>query len=242
MLKQKFICIVSFILVSAAVFSQVAADPQDFFYSDLIRWEAKSLVSNLPPLRPYPLQVVREILQTVIEKGDKTQQDIAKNHYERFFGKSVSFGGKSEAVIDTDKSRKQLSLAISMDVNHFLEEQLSISASFEGWAVNKIHSNEILPALYVSDRDIIEDNAKVGPLYILPVLDSSLSYGTTEYYVNIGMMRGSFGPIHDNGVVLGSQAFHTGQFSLVANKKNWGFTSSLLSLVATAAEIGRAHV
>ncbi|HKL87261.1 MAG TPA: hypothetical protein VJ861_13090 [Treponemataceae bacterium] len=235
MLKQKNVYVVLFIFVSAFLFSQVAADPSDFFYSDLIRWEAKSLVTNLPAVRPYPLQIVKKILETVIEKGDKTQQEIAQNHYDRFFGRSLSVGGKSEAVIDTEKSRKQLSLAIALDVNHFIEENLSISGSFEGWAVNKIHSQEILPVMYVSEKDLIEDNSKVGPFYILPSMNTSVCYGTTEYYFNTGLMRGSFGPIHENGVVLGTQAFHTGQFTFVADKDIWGFTSSLFSLVATSA-------
>lgn len=235
MIKQKIISVFFLSLFSCVVFSQVAADPNDFFYSDLIRWEAKSLVSGLPAVRPYPLQIVKQILQTVIEKGDSTQRDIAKNHYERFFGRSVSFGGKSEAVIDTAGSRKQFGLAIAMDVNHFIEDRSSISGSFQGWAINKIHSQEILPDLYVSEKDLIEDNSKVGPLYILPLMNTSVCYGTTEYYLNVGVMRGSFGPVHENGVVLGSQAFHTGQYSFVANKEQWGFSSSLFSLVATSA-------
>jgi len=223
---------------SSALFAQVAADPLDFFYTDLNVWETSGIINNLPAARPYPLQMVKEILATVIEQGDAEQRKIAEAHYRRFFGRILTYGGKSEAAIDTEKSLKQLSIALSFDINYEMEEYVTLSASIDGWATNKEFDQEIVPAWNYSDKDIISDNAKVGPMWILPSINSSIAVGTTEYYLNAGLMRGSFGPFPENGVVVGQQALHSGQYSFAINKPFWGINVSMYSLSATSADDG----
>lgn len=215
------------------IHAQVAADPLDFFYTDLGIWETSGIINNLPAARPYPLQIVKEILKTVIESGDSTQRAIAESHYKRFFGRSVTFGGKSEAIMDTKEQEKQIGIALSLDINHEIEKYISISGSIDGWAINKLPSSEVLPTWEQSNKDIIKDNAKVGSFYVLPSINSSFSFGSTEYYLNAGMMRGSFGPFHSNGVIVGTQALHSGQYSIAVNKETWGYNFSLFSLTAT---------
>jgi hypothetical protein len=233
---KPFILLVFLSFISNSIFSQVAADPLDYFYSDLVIWETSGLVNNLPPARPYPLQLVKEILQTVIERGDSTQKKMAETHYKRFFGRTVTFGGKSEAVLDTEKSLKQLGVALSLDFNAEIEKYLTISGSVDGWAINKLPDEEVLATWDKSGKDIVEDNAKVGPFYILPSVNSSVAVGNTEYYFNAGMMRGSFGPFHSNGVIVSPLALHSGQYSYAVNKKKWGFNYSFYSLTASSVE------
>ncbi len=221
---------------SAGLFAQVAADPLDFFYTDLTIWETSGIINNLPAARPYPLQMVKEILAQVIEKGDTTQRKIAESHYKRFFGRILTYGGKSDAAVDTEKSLKQLAIALSFDINYEMEEFVSLSASVDGWATNKLFDQEVVPSWNYSDKDIISDNAKVGPMWILPSINSSIAVGTTEYYLNAGLMRGSFGPFPENGVVVGQQALHSGQYSFAVNKPLWGINVSMYSLSATTAD------
>ena len=40
----------------------------------------------------YPLPLVKTILESVMEKGDRTQREIARSHFDRLFGRTVSFG------------------------------------------------------------------------------------------------------------------------------------------------------
>ncbi len=231
-MKIKSALVLLFLGFTLALNAQVASDPFDFFYTDLAIWETSGLVNNLPAARPYPLQLVKEILRTVIEKGDADQRKNAQAHYARFFGRIVTLGGKSEAVIDTAESRKQIAVAIAFKLNYEIEDYLTASGSMEGWATNKLPSMEVLPAWQKSVKDIVEDNAKIGPFWILPSIDSSVAVGTTEYYLNAGLMRGTYGPFQSNGVIVGSQALHSGQYSFAVNKSKWGFNLSLYSLTA----------
>ena len=233
MKKRRLLFALLFTVFASAIFAQVAADPNDYFYDDLVIWETMGLVNNLPAARPYPLQLVKSILQTVIEKGDATQSRIAETHYKRFFGKIFAAGTKEQLVLDSD-AHKQMSVALSFTINAEIEKLLTASASIDGWATNKLFTQELLPEGQETTKDIIADNAKAGPFWILPSVNSSIAFGTTEYYVNAGLMRGSFGPFHSNGVIVGPQSLHTGQWDFVINKPNWGYNLSLYAISATS--------
>lgn len=223
-----------FALAPSLLFAQVAADPLDFFYDDLVIWETSGLVNNLPAARPYPLQLVREILETVIERGDSTASRIAQTHFRRFFGKTLAVGTRTEAMIDSEAD-KQLAVAIALDFNTSLTDSITASASVDGWATNKLFNDELLVQGQASSKDIIDDNASIGPFKILPSVSSSIAVGNAECYLNAGLMRGSWGPFHSNGVVVGPQSIHSGQYDFAVNKPLWGFNLSLYSLSATTA-------
>jgi len=222
------------LFISAGLFAQASSDPLDYFYDDLVVWETMGLVNNLPAARPYPLQIVKQILETVIEKGDGRQQQIAQTHYERFFKRHFLIGMTADAVFNADQA-KQLGVAISFDFNYEFDKYIGISGSLDGWATTKLPGDELLITGQASKKDIIEDNAKVGPFWILPSYNSAISFGTTEYYLNAGLMRGSYGPFQNNGVIVGPQALHSGQFDFAVNKPKWGYNISLYSLSATSA-------
>lgn len=230
--KKTAVILIFFFFISF-VYAQVAADPLDYFYDDLTIWETMGIVRNLPAVRPYPLPLVRSILETVLERGDSKQRALAQSHYNRFFSRSVSFGAKSGLAMDTHKEFKQMELALSFDANLIFSENISLSASVDGWAVNKLPNEELLPAWERSNKNIVKDNAKVGPFYILPSITSSFSVGNPDIYINAGLMRGSWGPFYENGTIVGQQAHNSGQFSFAVNQPDWCFNLSLFALSAT---------
>ena len=60
---KKIVLVMMFVMVSLSpVMAQVAADPNDSFYEDALRWELQGLIPNLPEMRPYSLQLVKSIL------------------------------------------------------------------------------------------------------------------------------------------------------------------------------------
>ncbi|MBR4600854.1 MAG: hypothetical protein IKO39_12500, partial [Treponema sp.] len=59
--------------VFSFAFSQTSLDVNDDFYRQAQIWELQGLTSNLPQLRPYPLNVVEKILNDVIENGSESQ-------------------------------------------------------------------------------------------------------------------------------------------------------------------------
>lgn len=222
------------LLAGTALFAQVACDPYDYFYDDLVVWETMGLVNNLPAARPYPQPLVKSILDQVIERGDSTQRQIAESHYKRIFGRVLTYGFKTGATVDSYNKFKQLDVALAFDLNFFMSEKVSASASADGWATNKLTYEELVPAGTGSTKDTVEDNAKAGPMWILPSVNSSIAVGTPDYYLNAGLMRGSWGPFHYNGTIVGPQALHSGQLDFVYYKNQWGLNASMYTLSATA--------
>ncbi|HNY17478.1 MAG TPA: hypothetical protein PK542_05420 [Treponemataceae bacterium] len=222
------------LFASTTLFAQVAADPYDYFYDDLVVWETMGLVNNLPAARPYPQQLVKSILDQVIAKGDATQRQIAEAHAKRIFGRVLTVGYKTGAAIDSYNGFKQLDIALAIDLNFFMSEKVSASVSVDGWATNKLRSEELIPAGQGSAKDIVEDNAKAGPMWILPSVNSSIAIGTPDYYLNAGLMRGSWGPFHYDGIIVGPQALHTGQLDFAFYRNPWGLNVSFYTLSATA--------
>jgi hypothetical protein len=234
-MKARFIiALAAGIFAGQALFAQVACDPRDYFYDDLVVWETMGLVNNLPAARPYPQQLVKSILDRVIERGDATQRQIAEAHYKRIFGRVLTYGFKTGAAIDSYNSFKQLDLAIAFDLNFFMTDKVSVSASADGWATNKLPYQELVPTYQGGSKDIVEDNAKVGPMWILPSVNSSIAVGTENCYLNAGLMRGSYGPFHNNGTIVGPQALHSGQLDFAFYRGMWGLNVSSYMLSATA--------
>lgn len=215
-----------------AAFAQVSADPLDFFYTDLSVWETSGIVGHLPPARPYPLPVVKNILQQVMDRGDREQRYIARSHYRRLFGKAILPGTQAELATDMPGGRRQMAGSLSLDANLFFSDLVTGGASIDAWMINKLPMEEILPASTASTRDIVPDNAKLGPFYMLPSFNSSLSVGTDRNWFTMGLMRGSYGPFADNGIIVGSQALHSGQFNYTVYRENWSYTSALYSITA----------
>lgn len=213
--------------------SQVACDIQDYFYQDLDRWETLGLTYNNPNSRPYPLPLVKEILESVIEKGDSVQRAIAQSHYQRFFSRIYTIGGKSEAATDLNKGTKQAGVALAFDLNYEISKMLTTSFSIDAWAINKLPTQEIVPLFEQSQKDVVGDNARVGPLWVLPSINSSLSYGDSNIYLTVGLMRSSFGPNGTTEIIANPQALHSSQAHFVYNKDLYAFNMSLYDLSAT---------
>ena len=79
------------VLTVAFVFSaaaQVSTDPTDEFYDLVERWEIQGIISEQPPLRPYPLQRIEAILSDVIEGDNEIEAEVAEEYYERTFRRS----------------------------------------------------------------------------------------------------------------------------------------------------------
>ncbi len=232
-MKRYQVLIVILLFASFSLSAQVACDPEDFLYQDISIWQTMGIIRPLPAARPYPLQLIKGILSDVIERGDGEQRRIAEAHHRRIFGRTYTIGGKSGAAMETYHGYKQLDLGLAFDANVLFTDWVSLSASADLWATNKITVDEIAPIGEGYRRDIVEDNAKVGPMWILPAINSSVALGTDEYYLNAGLMRGSWGPYYDNGVIYGPQALHSGQFNFAVLQPSWGFNMSLYALTAT---------
>jgi hypothetical protein len=111
-----------------------------------------------------------------------------------------------------------------------------ISASFSMFIYGSTKypsSGYNVPGTYSPFPDLVSDTADVGPIKILQDWTSALTIGTSDFYFQSGLIRSSFGPFYDNGVVVGPQAARAGHFSVNYRRPTWSFEMLWLELVAT---------
>ncbi|UTC82178.1 hypothetical protein [Treponema denticola] len=232
MIKNKLFVIL-FIFFGLSVFSQAAVDIFDPLYEDIRIWENIGLLNDLSSLRPYPLQEIERILNIVIETGSEKQIKKAQEYKKHLFGSVFHYGGEAELGITIPKTQRDISIAPLLDMNISLHKLLTASAHANFSLLNKLPKEEGLPAFQFSKKDIIPDNSVVGSFTLLPMFNSGVAIGTPEYYFTAGMARTSFGPFDENNILIGEQAFHSGQFIFVVNKEKFTYNQALLAISAS---------
>lgn len=231
-MKNK-IFIAIFIIMGLCVFSQAAVDIFDPLYEDIRIWEKRGLLNDLSSLRPYPLQEIERILNIVIEKGTEKQIKKAQEYKKRLFGSVFHYGGMAELGIKVPKKQRDILLAPLLDMNISIHRLFTASAHANFSLLNKLPKQEGLPAFQFSKRDIMKDSTSIGSFSLLPMFNSGVAVGTPEYYFTAGMARTSFGPFDENNILIGEQAFHSGQFIFVVNKEKFTYNQALLAISAS---------
>lgn len=231
-MKNK-IFIAIFIIMGVCVFSQAAVDIFDPLYEDIRIWEKRGLLNDLSSLRPYPLQEIERILNIVIEKGTEKQIKKAQEYKKRLFGSVFHYGGMAELGIKVPKKQRDILLAPLLDMNISIHRLFTASAHANFSLLNKLPKQEGLPAFQFSKRDIMKDSTSIGSFSLLPMFNSGVAVGTPEYYFTAGMARTSFGPFDENNILIGEQAFHSGQFIFVVNKEKFTYNQALLAISAS---------
>ena len=231
-MKNK-IFIAIFIIMGLCAFSQAAVDIFDPLYEDIRIWEKIGLLNDLSSLRPYPLQEIERILNIVIEKGTEKQIKKAQEYKKRLFGSVFHYGGIAELGVEIPKKQRDILLAPLLDMNISIHRLLTASAHANFSLLNKLPKEEGLPAFQFSKRDIMKDSTSIGSFYLLPMFNSGIAVGTPEYYFTAGMARTSFGPFDENNILIGEQAFHSGQFIFVVNKEKFTYNQALLAISAS---------
>ena len=230
---KKRIFVILFIFFGLSAFSQAAVDIFDPLYEDIRIWEKIGLLNDLSSLRPYPLQEIERILNIVIEKGTEKQIKKAQEYKKRLFGSVFHYGGIAELGVEIPKKQRDILLAPLLDMNISIHRLLTASAHANFSLLNKLPKEEGLPAFQFSKRDIMKDSTSIGSFYLLPMFNSGIAVGTPEYYFTAGMARTSFGPFDENNILIGKQAFHSGQFIFVVNKEKFTYNQALLAISAS---------
>ena len=78
-MKKNLIIAVLALFSISSIFAQVSTDPTDEFYDLVERWEIQGIISEQPPLRPYPLQRIEAILSEVIEGENEVEYEEQSN-------------------------------------------------------------------------------------------------------------------------------------------------------------------
>ncbi|MDY5049216.1 MAG: hypothetical protein SPF11_06705, partial [Treponema porcinum] len=116
-------CIVLCILLTFGLYmlsAQVSVSPDDDFYSDATGWVLKGYVERLPLIKPYPLNVIRSVLDEVAEKGSETDRLRAEFYLKKYFSHSFRVSSATSA----DVKLKQVDSGGDDDTNEFEADSL----------------------------------------------------------------------------------------------------------------------
>ncbi|HUH45158.1 MAG TPA: hypothetical protein VLZ44_08315, partial [Treponemataceae bacterium] len=130
MFQKKILSCLVFVLLLTLVFGQVATSPNDPLYDDILIWENLLLIPNQSPVRPYPLATIKTILDRVIASNNALQASIAEAHYQRIFGKPLSFSLGYEPRFkfsDTGERLVQQNILPAVEGDFFLTEKTSLA-------------------------------------------------------------------------------------------------------------------
>ena len=209
-------------LFAAAVFAQVSVDPKDEFYSDAVGWYQKGYVERLPQLKPYPVNIVKNILEKVIQDGEPDEQRRAARHYEKFFGKnwrissSGKYFGKIYSLEDTENENAERFSSLNQAAGSVSFASDFSAGSFFGAGFfaearglsSFVDSAEILPR-YMSDSSlsVIEPfRFNAGDVDILMDLAGNVSVGGTELYGTFGYSSLAYGIFPQDDLILSSSS------------------------------------
>lgn len=232
---KKLFLIFLVIFSTTSVFAQVAADPNDSFYEDALRWELQGLVPTLPKMRPYSLQLVKNILETVMQSEDALAAEEANEYYEEYFGKFLRFGVETSVYTEIKDGKLEKQLDINPLVYGNAEVLPNTTVSFEATPMlsTALPREGLIPKYTAPKYDGVQDGADVGKFYIYSPFNAVVGYGSDDIYLQVGLNRNSFGNILDTGVVLGATTPHVGSFVFTINKERVNYHLAMLMLTAS---------
>jgi hypothetical protein len=237
--KLKFrgsLCMV-YMLLTMGLSAQSIIDPQDSLYEDLQAWDAQGLVPALPPLRPYPEGFIKSLLKTVMAGNSVFQREKARRQYERLFGKALTIGVEGTGISKRngkEDTQEQLNVSAIAFGSLPVLDIFSISYDVNLLLSNKAPGEEIVPVNSAYAYDIYKDTADIGPFSVYAGINTNAAVNYKNFWFQAGVSRSSWGDFYDNGVVLGPDAFHTGNLSLVLNQEKWNYTLALFLLSASS--------
>lgn len=221
-----------FFAFSRQLFAQLVCNPNDRIYTDLELWMDRGLTDRLPPLRPYPLQLVKKILADVKARGDQTDRELVGFYLSKIDGR-FNLHAVASALARTDFSDKYAELGLWGYVQGSLLPWITYSTK-----IGVVGTSDQTPAL-LSDYqrsllDYVPDNVQ-SMLHFYPRMSmiGSWTIGTDSIYLQAGDIRGSYGPFWEDNAVLSADSPEAGQFSVVYHDTSVSVTLAVLSIAAS---------
>lgn len=230
--KTLFLSLILLFGMTFAVTAQMSLNPSHQFYEDALNWQVKGYVSKLPPVRPYPYSNIKTILEQVIENGNDSDKELAKEYYSELTGKPWHI----ELNTEVDTNNKQIMFRFHPAVDgefSLLDDTFSMGYKL-GWDARTQEDESTIKPLYSFPKyDSIQDPASVGPASIYLDSDTILNYGLDSFYVQAGLNRNGFGNFINSNLSLNEASYHSG--NVVITYMNDFFTySQLLSTIGAS--------
>lgn len=201
------VAVLSFVPVQQA-FSQYSANPLDPIYHWMDLWEGRGYIERMPVFRPYPENILVAALERVARVGDAESREVAKTFLNQLDDAlDIEFSVFQETRVQNDKLH--LKGGVGITAHGRISDTITAAASLTGVLLD-VEDGELLPRSRRTDWDILDDWSTIPvagrDVAALNQMNTSFAWGTESLYLHAGIMRRSFGPMHDDGVVLSPYA------------------------------------
>ena len=234
---RRIIILLIFIL-PLATYALNITDPLSEIYNDVQVWYEAGLVYEVPSLRPYPAQVMVRVLEDVIEHSSTpaAERRRAEAYLAELSGTDIDLVWGGEAQLKSGENEEYCYGVLGIDFNTWLNDWVALNGRWV--AMGKYEGDGYYAGGEAGPIDSFDDNAEASikgrTIELRQILTNSFSVGTDSLYFQAGIHRSSYGPIFDNGAVLGGYAHSAPTFDVVYDNGGvFGLTTTYMDLTAT---------
>ncbi|OGQ21943.1 MAG: hypothetical protein A2138_20500 [Deltaproteobacteria bacterium RBG_16_71_12] len=229
----------AFVLTARPLLAQTVTDPSDALYAELEVWEAEGLVPRLPALQPYPVQMVRRLLEHVA--GNHAASAAERRRAAWLLAQvdvPLHLSLHLEHRTASDAGGPLVKAVIDPTLQGMLTSWLGGAARYQLMAV-RTDDGLALPAFSGTREDLIYDDAELDiggqTLLLRQASHGSIGVGDGdgELLFQAGLSRQRVGPFWHNGVIVGAQAPQAGRFSLLLRRPAFTAHVALYEVTAT---------
>ncbi len=226
-MKKNILIFAILFFIAETIFAQISVNPREEFYSDAVGWYLKGYVEHLPQVKPYPVNIIKEILSKVIEKGEPSEKSKAEQYYKSYFEKQWHASVSSAAFMrlyslnDVDNNNAE-----NFDFSYQISAEPEISGDYSfgnyigsGFLVglrgqgDYATSAEVLPKfMHSSTLDVIEPFIfEVENINLLLDLNGNVTFGNSTLYGSVGFSPLGYSLFPDDDIILspqGNQILH----------------------------------
>ena len=237
-MKKIFAVLCFSLIFVSGLFAQVSVDPDDTFYSLVESWELRGLINEVPPLRPFPIANIRDILQTVIEKGNERDVKNAQMYWEKVTGKPWNVSVQLGATYKKDAGRSdfgEILFSIFPNVNGDVTLFDSfVSMGYDlGLAGYNHNTQDYLPIFENDGHDARRNKVSLGALDLFLEMNDVVAIGKKNIFAQTGIYRSGYGPFIGSGLSLNDNSYHRTNFSFTTVNPKWSYTQQYSAIGAT---------
>jgi hypothetical protein len=231
--------IITALLYSYRLAAQVTVDPNDEFYTAAAGWYVRGAVDELPPVKPYPLPVIKYILEAAIENGSKGDSSAAEAYYKRIFSKpwNIAVEAEENNVFQKNATTEEYTNNFQLCSIFRMYGECMYGDVFSAGYSTGISMAAFDPSFtdftdkWTAQRyDTLGKSIQTDSMNIDFNADSMVSYSTDKIMLAAGYNRIGFGPFLDGGNVLSQYAYNSPQVLFVFNGRYIDFTQYFAAL------------
>lgn len=246
---KKIVSILASFVIASSAFAQMTVNPAHSFYTDLQNWQIRKIVKSVPPVRPYPLLTIKDLLLQVMEKGSEKDKELAELYYEELTGGAVKGNIEAEFTYkniadeaDEDMTNESDSLVsfypgVQGQLS-FLDDFIGFGYKF-GFAVRSSRTeSDYFSYTGRTAHDAIQDPAVVKGACLYLDTDEVITMGNRTVFLQGGIFRNGFGSFIGKGLALNDLDYHKGSISLTYAGENLRYNQQINVIGASSSYDG----